>query len=139
MYEVKNKMTLVKIRMNTWNRKGNRDTKFKRGLAPREGFIEMSKDTKQVSLKAGSTKWKGWDTSIPRNQDVSYIQDRKKLYSGLCFSNKKDAESFMKRHKSELDKLATANPLFDHWSVMNVIKRFEPTTAIVYGKDIKED
>ena len=45
----------------------------------------------------------------------------------------------MKRHKSELDKLAAANPLFDHWSVMNVIKRFEPTAAIIYGKDIKED
>ena len=82
-------MTLVKIRMNTWNRRGNRDTKFKRGLAPREGFIEMSKDTKQVSLKAGSTKWKGWDTSIPRNQDVSYIQDRKKIVFRFMFFKQK--------------------------------------------------
>ena len=132
-------MALVKIRMNTWNRCGNRETKFKRGLAPREGFVEMNRDTKQVTLKAGSTKWKGWDTTISRHQDASYIQDRKKLYSGLCFTNKKEAESFMQRHKADLDKLAATNPLFDHWSVMNVIKRFEPTTAVVYGKDIKED
>lgn len=132
-------MALVKIRMNTWNRCGNRETKFKRGLAPREGFVEMNRDTKQVTLKAGSTKWKGWDTTISRHQDTSYIQDRKKLYSGLCFANKKEAETFMQRHKSDLDKLAATNPLFDHWSVMNVIKRFEPASAIIYGKDIKED
>lgn len=131
-------MTLVKIRMNTWNRCGNRLTKFKRGLAPREGFVDMTND-KQVTLKAGSTKWKGWDTSISRHQDTSYIQDRKKLYSGLCFSNRQEAESFMKKHKTDLDKLAASNPLFDHWSVMNVIKRFEPTNTVIYGKDIKED
>lgn len=138
MYEEKN-MALVKIRMNTWNRCGTRDTKFKRGLAPREGFVEMSKDSKQITLKSGSTKWKSWDTSISRHKDISYIQDRKKLYSGLCFSNRQEAESFMQKHKTDLEKLAASNPLFDHWSVMNVIKRFEPTNMVVYGKDIKED
>ena len=132
-------MALVKIRMNTWNRCGNRVTKFKRGLAPRESFIELNKDTKQVTLKLGSTKWKGWDTTISRYNDPSYIQDRKNMYSGLCFKNRKEAQSFMQRHKTELDKLAATNPLFDHWSVMNVIKRFEPTSAVIYGKDIKED
>ena len=68
MYEVKNKMTLVKIRMNTWNRRGNRDTKFKRGLAPREGFIEMSKDTKQVkkcaSICSGVHTYTGLDSKV---------------------------------------------------------------------------
>jgi hypothetical protein len=135
----KYKMALVKIRMNTWDRGGNRCTKFKRGLAPREGFVEMCNDTKKVILKPGSTKWKGWDITISRKSDNSYIADRKKLYSGLCFKNKTDAQHFMEKHKTELASIAASNPLFDHWSVMNVIKRFEPTDVKIYGKDIKED
>lgn len=132
-------MALVKIRMNTWDRRGNRNTKFKRGVAPREGFIEMAKDTKKVVLKPGSTKWKNWDTTISRKNDISYINDRKKMYSGLCFSSKKEAETFMIKHKAELDRLASENPLFDHWSVMNIIGRFKPENTTVYGKDIFED
>ena len=131
-------MAYVKICMRTWNRLSNRETKFKRGIAPRESFVDFN-NAKQVILKPGSTKWKSWDTSIPRSKDISYISDKKKLYSGLCFENKKDAENFMTKHKVELDSLAKTNPLFDHWSVMNVIKRFEPDNAIVYGKDITED
>ena len=61
------------------------------------------------------------------------------MHSGLCFENKNDALAFMKKHESELNDFAKSNPLFTHWSVMNVIKRFEPTKKIVYGKDIKED
>jgi hypothetical protein len=131
-------MAYVKICMRTWSRLSNRETKFKRGIAPRESFIEMN-DKKEVVLKPGSTKWKAWDTSISRSKDTSYILDKKELYSGLCFKNKKDAESFILKHKSELDKLAKNNPLFDHWSVMNVIKRFEPNKVIMYGKDVIED
>lgn len=131
-------MAYVKICMRTWNRLSNRETKFKRGIAPRESFVEFN-DAKQVTLKHGSTKWKGWDTTISRMKDTSYILDRKKLYSGLCFKSRKDAEVFMAKHKAELDKLAATNPLFDHWSVMNIIKRFEPDKTIIYGKDIIED
>ena len=132
-------MSLVKIRMNTWDRCCNRVTKFKRGVAPREGFIELCKNTKAVILKTGSTKWKNWDTTISRKNDESYINDRKKLYAGLCFSSKKEAENFMLKHKKELDTLASQNPLFDHWSIMNIIKRFEPAEKVIYGQDIKED
>ena len=132
-------MGLVKIRMNTWDRCGNRSTKFKRGIAPREGFIELNNDTKQVTLKPGSTKWKPWDTAISRKNDISYINDKKDLYSGLCFNSKKQAQQFMNKHKNELDKIASENPLFDHWSIMNVIKRFEPNEKVMYGKDITED
>jgi hypothetical protein len=132
-------MAYVKICMRTWRSQlGNRETKFKRGIAPREGFIDFN-DTKQVVLKPGSMKWKAWDTSISRSKDVSYIADKKKLYEGLCFKNKKEAESFMSKHKQELDKIAANNPLFDHWSVMNIIKRFEPDKTVLYGKDIIED
>lgn len=131
-------MAYVKICMRTWSRLSNRETKFKRGIAPRESFIEMNAN-KEVILKPGSTKWKAWDTSISRSKDTSYILDKKELYSGLCFKNKKDAENFIMKHKSELDKLAKNNPLFDHWSVMNVIKRFEPNKVIMYGKDVIED
>lgn len=131
-------MSVVKIRMNTWQRCGNRETKFKRNIAPREGFIEMSSD-KKVSLKPGNTKWKPWDITISRKNDAAYIKDRKDLYSGLCFENRKQAENFMVKHKAELDKLASENPLFDHWSVIPIIKRFDPPKKIMYGKDIKED
>lgn len=131
-------MALVKIRLNTWQRCGNRETKFKRCVAPREGFVEINPITKKVSLKQGSTKWKPWDTSISRHKDTSYIENKKELYSGLCFENKKQALNFMEKHKQELDVLASQNPLFDHWSVINIIKRFEPAKKIIYGKDIKE-
>ena len=131
-------MAYVKICMRTWSRLSNRETKFKRGVAPRESFIEMNAN-KEVVLKPGSTKWKAWDTSISRTTDTLYISDKKKMYEGLCFKNRKDAESFMSKHKSELDKFAASNPLFDHWSIMNVIKRFEPDKKVLYGKDIIED
>lgn len=129
----------VKIRLNTWDRCSNKATKFKRGIAPREGFVEYCTKTKKIFLKEGNKKWKNWDTSIPRGQDQSYIDEKKELYSGLCFETKKDAQKFMEKHKDELDKLAASNPLFTNWSIMNVIKRFEAKTKLVYGKDIKDD
>lgn len=132
-------MGTVKIKLHTWNRCGNRDTKFKRGVAAREAYVEYDAVNKKVILKEGSKKWKPWDTTVARGKDQGYIQDRKDLYSGFCFNSKKDAQTFMEKHKAELDSLAKANPLFDHWSIMNVIKRFEPTSKKVYGKDIKED
>ena len=132
-------MGVVKIKLNTWNRRGNRETKFMRNIAPREGFVEMDTTTKKVSLKPGSFKWKAWDTSISRYEDTCYINTKKELYSGLCFETKEAAKSFMSKHQTELNKIAQANPLFDHWSVMYVNKRFEPTNKLVYGKDIKED
>jgi len=132
-------MGTVKIKLHTWQRCGNRDTKFKRGIAAREAFVEYDTATKKVVLKEGSKKWKPWDTALSRSKDLGYINDRKELYSGLCFENKKDALSFMQKHKAELDGFAKANPLFNKWSVMNVIKRFEPTSKKIYGKDIKED
>lgn len=132
-------MGVVKIKLNTWNRRGNRDTKFKRGVAPREGFIEIDSKTKKVHLKEGSFKWKAWDTSISRYDDKDYIKTKKDLYSGLCFENRKQAKTFMEKHEVELDKIAQSNPLFDHWSIMYVNKRFEPQNKMVYGKDIRED
>lgn len=132
-------MGTVKIKMNTWQRCGNRDTKFKRGLAAREAFIEFDPINKKVTLKEGSKKWKPWDTSVSRLTDTGYINDRKEIYSGLCFESKKDALKFMEKHKNEIDALAKTNPIFDHWSVMNVMHRFEPKSKVVYGKDIKED
>ncbi len=131
-------MGVVKIKLNTWNRRGNRDTKFKRGIAPREGFVEVDPKTKEVKLKAGSFKWKNWDTSVSRYNDTDYINNKKELYSGLCFESREQAKVFMSKHQTELDKIAKANPLFDHWSVMYVNKRFEPTNKVMYGKDIKE-
>lgn len=132
-------MGTVKIKLHTWQRCGNRETKFSRGTAAREAFVEYDIVNKKVTLKEGSKKWKPWDTAIPRGQDKCYINERKEIYSGLCFENKRDAQAFMEKHKTELDAFAKANPLFDHWSIMNVISRFEPKTKKIYGKDIKED
>lgn len=132
-------MGVVKIKLNTWDRRGNRDTKFKRGVAPREGFIELDANTKKVHLKPGSFKWKSWDTSISRYNDQDYINSKKEMYGGLCFSNRKEAKAFMEKHEAELCKIANDNPLFDHWSVMYVNKRFDPTHKVIYGKDIVED
>ena len=132
-------MGVVKIKLNTWNRRGNRDTKFKRGVAPREGFIDMDTKTKSINLKPGSFKWKAWDTSISRYNDKEYINTKKSLYDGLCFENREQAKVFMKKHETELNKIASSNPLFDHWSVMYVNKRFDPNTKVIYGKDIKEE
>lgn len=132
-------MGTVKIKLHTWNRCGNRDTKFKRGVAAREAYVDYDAVNKKVVLKEGSKKWKPWDTAVARGKDQGYIQDRKEMYSGFCFNSKKDAQAFMEKHKAELDNLAKSNPLFDHWSIMNVIKRFEPTSKKVYGKDVTED
>ena len=132
-------MGTVKIKMNTWDRRGNRETKFKRNVAPREAFIEFCDKTKKVTVKNGETKWKPWDTTISRKTDTSYIESRKEIYSGLCFKNIKDALAFMKKQEAEMKELAAQNPLFDHWSVMNVIKRFEPNKKVIYGVDVKED
>lgn len=132
-------MGTVKIKLHTWEKGKNLDTKFKRGLATREAFVDYDMSSKKIVLKEGSKKWKPWDTSVSRTKDSCYINERKEMHSGLCFENKNDALAFMKKHESELNDFAKSNPLFTHWSVMNVIKRFEPTKKIVYGKDIKED
>lgn len=132
-------MGTIKIKLNTWARGSTGQATFKRDVAPREGYVELCPKTKKVFLKEGSRKWKTYDTAISRHIDKSYINERKAIYSGLCFETKKDAHIFMQKHKSELDAIAKANPIFDHWSVMNVIQRFSPNNRIVYGKDIKED
>lgn len=132
-------MGTVKIKLHTWQRCGNRDTKFKRGIAAREAYVEYDAINKKVTLKEGSKKWKPWDTTIARGKDQGYINDRKELYSGLCFNTKKEAQAFMEKHKNELDILAKSNPLFDHWTMFSVSHKFEPTSKKVYGKDIKED
>lgn len=132
-------MSTLKIRLNTYQRCSNRDTKFKRGIAPREGFVEICPETKKISLKNGDYKCKPWDTTISRSVDQSYINSKKELYSGLCFETRQDAQNFMNKHKDELNTLANTNPLFDHWSIMTVIERFEPKNKVVYGRDVKEE
>lgn len=128
-------MSVVKIKMNTWARCQDTKTKFKRNLAAREGFVDICPNTKALILKEGSRKWKDWDTSVPRGKDPEYISERKKLYSGLCFKNRAEAQKFLVEHKTELNKLAKNNPLFDHWSVMSVIKRFEPAIINFYKQE----
>jgi len=132
-------MGTIKIKLNTWNRKANRDTKFKRNVASREGYVDICPKTNVIFIKEGSKKWKPYDIGLSRKKDKSYIEERKELYSGLCFETKKDANSFILKHKKELDNLAKANPLFCNYSIMNVISRFEPKSKRVYGKDIKKE
>lgn len=132
-------MAFVKIKMNTWQKKSIRAVKFKRNIAAREGYIDYSEKDKKFILKETSFKCKPWDTSVSRKTDISYIQDKKDIYSGLCFKNRKDAETFMNLHKEDMDKLAAQNPLFTHWSIMNIIEKFTPKKVLLYGRDIIEN
>lgn len=132
-------MGIVKIRLNTWSSKKVSDLKFKRNLAPRESFVELCPKTKKLVLKNGDKKCKPWDVTVSRKKDQDYINRRKELYSGLCFKNKSDAELFMKKHATELEALAKTNPLFDHWSIMNVIDRFKSDKNLIYGEDITDN
>lgn len=132
-------MGIVKIKLNTWQKRSLRQTRFQRNIAAREGYIDYSEKDHKIFLKETSFKCKPFDTSISRKNDQSYIEDRKKIYSGLCFKNRKDAETFMSIHKEELDNLAKTNPLFTHWSIMNVIKKFTPKKVLLYGEDIIEN
>lgn len=131
-------MAIVKIKMHTWSKNSTNPNKFKRNLAPREGFIDFNSEKNCIFIKPGEYKCKPWDTGISRRNDKEYIKERKKLYSGLCFESRKQAQTFMEQHKTEMNALAAKNPLFSHWSVMNVIKRFEPVSKTIYGKDVKE-
>lgn len=132
-------MGTVKIRMNTWDRCGNRETKFKRNVAARDGFIDYDKINKKVIFKPTEWKWKAYDTTKSRRNDREYIENKRESYSGLCFNSKKDAEAFMTKHQHELAKIASENPLFDHWTIINCISRFKPNKIELYGKDIIED
>lgn len=130
-------MATVKIRMNTWANGLDRSIKFKRGLAPRNGFIDYNPETKNYFFKAGDMKWKPYDTSISRKQDSSYIAEKKKFNEGLCFESQKAAKQWLVDHKDIADKMASENPLFVNWSVMNVSKKFAPEkNRIVYEKDV---
>ena len=37
-------MAIVKIKMHTWSKNNNNPNKFKRNLAPREGFIDFNSE-----------------------------------------------------------------------------------------------
>lgn len=130
-------MATVKIRMNTWQNGSTKSTKFKRGLAPRTGYIDYDTAKKSYYFKAGDMKWKPYDTSISRKVDKSYIAEKKKFNEGLCFESKKAAKQWLIDNKDVADKLASENPLFYRWSVMNVASKFAPEgNRLVYEKDI---
>lgn len=124
-------MNTVKIKLSTIS---NKETRYKRNIAPREAFVDFNTDTKKICLKYGSYKWKPFDTGISRKEDRSYINSKKELYSGLCFKTKKDAKAFMQAHEEELNEIAKSYPTFGSWVVMCVAKKFAPTQKIVYGK-----
>lgn len=128
-------MKQIKIKLST---AGNNETRYKRNVAPREAFVDLDLSTKSVCLKHGSYKWKPFDTGVSRKNDVSYIQSKKQLYSGLCFRTQREAKMFMENHKEELHKIEKEYPMFHRWTLMNVAEKFSPTRVIMYGKDYKE-
>ena len=125
-------MRTIKIKLSTLS---NKETRYKRNIAPREAFIDLDLKTKTVCLKHGSYKWKPFDTTISRKEDHSYIQSKKQLYSGLCFTTQKQAKQFMSNHQAELNKIAAQYPTFNRWTLMNVAEKFEPIKKLRYGKD----
>lgn len=128
-------MKTIKIKLSTAS---SEKTKYKRNIAPREAFIDLDFNTKSVYLKHGSYKWKPFDTGISRKKDKSYIQSKKQLYSGLCFTTQQQAKQFMKNHEQELNQIASTYPTFDRWTLMNVAKKFNPYKKIIYGKNYRE-
>ena len=92
-----------------------------------------------IRIKPEDNSQKYAPINVSNSNSISIINERKELYSGLCFENKKDAKAFMEKHKAELDSFAKSNPLFDHWSIMSVMNKFQPKSKLVYGKDVKED
>ena len=128
-------MKTIKIKLSTT---GSKETKYKRNIAPREAFIDLDYNTKSVYLKHGSYKWKPFDTTISRKNDQSYIQSKKQLYSGLCFTTQRQAKEFMKKHEKELNMIAMSYPTFNKWTLMNVAEKFNPYKKIMYGKDYTE-
>lgn len=127
-------MAVIKIHMHT-NPKA-KDAKYKRFLAPREAFVDYDTSTNQITMKYGEFKCKPWDTAISRKEDQSYINNKKELYSGLCFNTKNEAKEFMKQHQKELKAFAKQNPIFHHWSIMSVMSKFEPVNKLRWGTDI---
>lgn len=128
-------MKTIKIKLSTTN---DENTRYKRNIAPREAFVDLDLKTKTVCLKHGSYKWKPFDTTISRKKDPSYIQGKKQLYSGLCFTTQRQAKEFMANHKKELDQIALNYPTFNRWTLMNVAEKFNPNKKITYGKDYIE-
>lgn len=127
------KTPILKIRMHTDQQSVN--AKYKRSIAPREGFLDIDENTNEITIKQGQYKCKPWDTEISRRKDHSYIQYKKQLNSGLCFRSKKQAEIFMEKHQSSIDNLAKSNPIFHHWSICPISKRFEPIKKRFYLGD----
>lgn len=128
-------MKTIKIKLSTTS---NENTKYKRNIAPREAFIDLDFTTKSIYLKHGSYKWKPFDTGISRKKDKSYIQSKKQLYSGLCFTTQREAKEFMMKHEKELNQIASSYPTFNRWTLMNVAKKFNPYKKIIYGKNYIE-
>ena len=124
-------MKTIKIKLSTTN---NENTKYKRNIAPREAFIDLDLKTNSICLKYGSYKWKPFDTTISRKEDKSYIDSKKQLYSGLCFTTQRQAKQFMKKHKRELTKIASTYPTFNRWTLMNVADKFNPYKKTIYGE-----
>ena len=128
-------MKTIKIKLSTIN---NENTRYKRNIAPREAFVDLDSKTKAIYLKYGSYKWKPFDTTISRKKDISYIQSKKQLYSGLCFTTQRQAKEFMKNHEQELDQIASNYPTFNRWTLINVAEKFNPNNKLMYGKDYIE-
>lgn len=125
-------MKTIKIKLSTMS---NKSTRYKRNLTPREAFIDLDIDSNSLRLKHGGYKWKPFDTTISRKEDHSYIDSKKKLYSGLCFETQREAKEFMQKHEKELNSIAKEYPTFDRWKLVNVAEKFNPYSKIMYGKD----
>ena len=111
-------MSTYKIRLITGP---TEDTFYRHLNVPRESYVDIT-DTKRIILKNSGTKWK---SCVPaKNPD--YVEERKNLISGLVFSSRKDAETFMRDRKSALKRLAESNPTYKRYEIFTISKRFMP-------------
>jgi len=111
-------MSVFKIRMAT---ETSNDTYYRRLNIPRESYVDVDV-INRVVLRHGSTKRRN---ILPAN-DKNYIEEKKNLISGLVFDSRKDAEKFMRKKKSTLERLAKQNPIYKQYEIFAIQQRFMP-------------
>ena len=125
-------MSTFKIRMVT---ETSNDTYYRRLNVPRESYVDVDV-INRIVLKHGGTKRR----SILPATDKSYIEEKKDLISGLVFDSRKNAEKFMKKKKSTLERLAKQNPIYKKYEVFTIQQRFMPDESkLKYWDPNKED
>lgn len=112
-------MSQIKLKVCTFPAKVP-GQKYQRNVKYREAYIDLDAEGK-VCERHDSAKWKCGSCKDPNT-----IKDRIKLMEGLVFNSKEDAQKFISKNKDQFDAIAKANPSFECFKPIKIIKRFQP-------------